>query len=928
MELNDEKLAGIDPESDDESVIELTDDTEMTVMFDAIVDDPMLAEPSVLSEAQQNLASGKVNDLVSRLRNLLSASLLLFAFGVCFTQYLVYPYISSRVVHSENLLLLNKTQQASNQLLTALHGSAGDSSSSLIFEQRQKTWQHLHQRVVRRILRNPGAERSVQLHADKILAIGNQIQDFSPAQGLQRSEVAHASSKLEEGMRMGVLIDTYSAYLARLAEQITTEDIDYTSWLGASQVVLHFGTIASLVILFFFVFRPTLRIVKWQLGSLEKRGDELTAVVDEIGEQRGRFQSFFEPCPDAIVVCDTQRRIETVNPTFCEVFGYTAEEVVGSTKEMLYADSNAFQELGTKCFSSDTAPVTSSYDLEYRKKDGTVFPGETVATIMRDPHGNTIGYMVIIRDVSEQMRILQKMHVDEERMSLALEGARLSQWDWDISNSSVVYNSVWWELLGVQPGEIDADPAAMLERVHKEDRDAVTAAVREFLAGRITYLEVEFRLATPGNGWKWIQSRGKVFERDAEGRAIRALGTHVDITEQKLYEGRLQASRWELHQAKLKAENANKAKSEFLAKVSHEIRTPMNGVIGMTDLLLLEELTPYQRESLEIIQCSAGGLLTVIEDIIDFARVEAGRLSMNPQRFSLIKLLDDVQKFTHAECKRKQLTFALSLDPELPKEIYADRGRIKQVLMNLVSNALKFTRREGTIALSVTLLERRDTEEVIAFSLRDSGIGIARDCHESIFESFTQANAEITKEFGGTGLGLAISKQIVEMMKGEISVRSELGKGSTFTFSIVVQRESASDSAEAEKNMETRALRVLVAEDNLVNQKVIRSILERRGHHVTVVENGQHAIEQADSERFDLIIMDCEMPVIDGFEATRRIRAGDGGASCNIPIVALTAFALDEGEEKCRAAGMDYYLTKPIDRQKLESTLARISKQD
>lgn len=934
--MSTEEILGTDVVADDGEIAEAATDvgydvgvaestSDLANEYEILAPASEIVGSQPLVEIEKDVSPSDMDDLVSRLRNLLSASLLLFAFGVCFTQYLVYPYISSRVEHSENLLLINRTQQASHRLLTALNRSVGDSSFGTTFEEMRERWKRQHQLVVNGLSLSPEVDPTLARISEKILAIGLQIESFHPNQDLQQSEGIHVSSKLEEGMRMGILIETYSEQLSRLSERIVSEDIRYSSWLGASQVVLHVGSVASLIIIFFFVFRPTLRIVKWQLRSLETRGHKLAKVVDEIGEQRARFKSFFEPCPDAIVICDIDRRIESVNPRFSEVFGYAADEIVGQTTEILYADSRVYHEQGERRFHKEAEVMDSSYEVEYRRKDGSTFPGETVGAVMKDMKDAKLGFMGIIRDVTEKKRILRKIQIDEERTSLALEGARLAQWDWDIVENSVIYNSVWWDLIGVQPGEIDCSPAAMLERVHVEDRVAVNSAVKDFFIGKVPFLETEFRFATPGNGWKWIQTRGKVFERDSNGRAVRALGTHVDITERKLYEGRLQASRWELHQSKLKAENANRAKSEFLAKVSHEIRTPMNGVLGMTDLLLLENLTDHQRESLDIIRCSAGGLLSVIEDILDFAKVEAGRLSLSPQRFSLSELLDEVEKFTTVECKRKNISFALSLDPDLPDIVNADRGRIKQVLMNLVSNALKFTKEQGSITLSATLLKTDSVEDVLAFSLRDNGIGIAKERQEAVFESFTQANDEITKEFGGTGLGLAISKQLVELMKGEISVRSELGQGSTFTFSIVVGRDAVSLEDNAKKYSAMRSLRVLVAEDNLVNQKVISSILKRYGHDVTLVDNGLHAINQASTGHFDLIIMDCEMPVIDGYEATKRIRAGEAGGNSKIPIVALTAFALSEGELRCREVGMDYYLTKPIDRSKLEHTLDEIT---
>lgn len=537
--------------------------------------------------------------------------------------------------------------------------------------------------------------------------------------------------------------------------------------------------------------------------------------------------------------------------------------------------------------------------------------------IYRLPSGDVVA---IYNDVTRQINMENEFRVNAERLRLAMEATSDGLWDFDVRSGELYWSPKAFAMLGYKVDEIPISHEAWLAMVHHDDRDKVETVVEAVLSENDrNAFNYEFRCRTRDGGWKWIASRGRSVAFDELGHVLRVTGTHSDITESKRIEN-------ELRQAKEQAEAANVAKSQFLANMSHEIRTPMNGIIGMTDLALMTDLDNEQKEYLGLIKKSADSLLRIINDILDFSKIEAGKVALARVPFKLKDICDEVLALFSINSTQKGLEVFRELDSSVPEYIIGDPIKLRQIITNLLGNAVKFTDK-GSITLKSQCLSRDAHGVVIRFSVKDTGIGIAKDKQAFLFERFTQLDASYTKHYQGTGLGLAISKRLVEMMEGQIWLESEEGLGSTFFFTVpfktlelhVQLTENSSRADEAAAMAEKK--QILVVEDDEASRFFVQAFLRKKGLDFMTAMDGKHALEFLASHRFDLILMDVQMPNMDGVTATQAIRQIETEKRVHTPIIGMTAYALTGDREHFLEAGMDDYISKPIDLQVLSNLL-------
>ncbi|WP_039927820.1 PAS domain S-box protein [Leptospira yanagawae] len=631
-------------------------------------------------------------------------------------------------------------------------------------------------------------------------------------------------------------------------------------------------------------------------------------------KSESRLRAIIETAADAIVMIDTKGIIQEFNVTAEKMFGWSAKEIIGQNVKILMP--SPFQEehdgyLSNYLNTGEAKIIGIGRETIAKRKDGSTFPIRLAIGHTKLPQDDI--FVGLISDISERILIEHALKDNEEQLRSFIQNI-----------PGVVYRCLldeYWssiflsdaiELLSGYPAKDFLEPNRIRnfsDIIYPEDREHVANTIQNAIDTADTFV-LNYRIQHRNGEIRWVLEYGGIVYD--ENKKVKFLdGVILDNTDRRRIEEALIES-------KEKAEMASITKTTFLANMSHEIRTPMNAIIGFTEVLLTDSLSVTHRKHLETIRNSAKSLLRLLNDILNSAKLDRGAVELEMVDFSLISLVDQVSSTLGMEAKRKGLSFITEYSENLGDDYKGDSLRIRQILTNLIGNAIKFTK-EGTIRLSI-----KPNDDLVEFHIQDTGIGIAPDRLDKIFEPFTQADVSMSRRFGGTGLGTTISKQLVELMGGKIWVESKLGEGSDFYFTLPLAKGKVTTEITGISILPLPKLKVLIADDVKQNVELVQILMETNGHHVTIANNGREAVDRFQEQAFDLVLMDIQMPEMDGLEATKQIRIAESKEKRKrTPILALSASVFEEDKVQAKEAGMDGFVSKPIDVDELFQEIAK-----
>lgn len=654
---------------------------------------------------------------------------------------------------------------------------------------------------------------------------------------------------------------------------------------------------------------------------------------EALRESEEKFRQITETMGEAVWLRSADNReLVYVNPAY--------EKIWGRTCQSLYHDPHSFidavheQDKPTVMEAFNQYLKSNQFNLTYRivRPDGKVRWVQTRSFPVLDQNGKTIRHTGIASDVTHKKELDEKFKESQIRLELAMDAGEHGFWDWDLNTNETFFSPAYYTMLGYQDKELPMNLKTFLQLMHPHDAKHIMPRIQKSIAQAKPY-EVEFRLRQKNKVYKWIMGKGKVYLDEQSGKPRRVVGVHVDINERKNAENELKEKNKILEQITAQAnamaaeaEMANVAKSEFLATMSHEIRTPMNAILGFSEIMLNTTSDLRQKNYLKTILNSGHSLLSLINDILDLSKIEAGKMDISFEPVDLHLIIEDIRRLFSQTASQKNIDLLVEIDKKFPKTIMIDEVRLRQILLNITGNALKFTNK-GYVKISAGILDISHDRVTFKIDVEDTGIGIEAKQQKIIFESFRQASGQDNRKYSGTGLGLSISKKLVELMNGEISLKSKPGRGSTFsmTFKNIAHSEMHIPQKDIHYRDDSPALdfgnqKILIVDDISHNRQLIMDYLGKNNLIFLEAENGTGALEQAEACLPDLILMDIRMPDMDGYQATAILKKDP--TLQHIPVIALTASDM-EGQERKTEKLFDGYLQKPLKQQPLIKALSK-----